>query len=184
MKLKAGSLERKTKLTNPSRKIQINKIKNEPQVYDVRQKQVAFDKELIKSGTLYSKSDYYKVKDVYIEYQNALSNLAVKNKKDEIDEDFMDKSMINALYKKKFDEACSNEFMLCDILIDLLYDKNNSKCVVWDMCAETIIKNLIAKSGGYVEFPEEVKEDEEFSCCRKKFKMKRVYLGDKIDGEI
>lgn len=145
---------------------------------------VAFDKELIKSGTLYSKSDYYKVKDVYIEYQNALSNLAVKNKKDEIDEDFMDKSMINALYKKKFDEACSNEFMLCDILIDLLYDKNNSKCVVWDMCAETIIKNLIAKSGGYVEFPEEVKEDEEFSCCRKKFKMKRVYLGDKIDGEI
>ena len=29
MKLKAGSLERKTKLTNPSRKIQINKIKNE-----------------------------------------------------------------------------------------------------------------------------------------------------------
>ena len=64
--------------------------------------------------------------------------------------------------------------MLCDILIDLLYDKPNAKGVVWDMCGDVIIDNLLSKSGGLIEYPEAVDCGEEFKCCRKRFKMKKL----------
>ena len=148
---------------------------------------VQFDKNVIRSGIQYSKTDYYKVKDVYREYQSALVALAKKTKQDEINEDddgAHDKSIIDELYRGKFYSACPNEYMLCDILIDLSYNKNSSKGVVWDMCGDTIIKNLIAKSGGYIEYPEEVDENEEFNCCRKKFRMKRIYIGGDCSGDV
>ena len=74
--------------------------------------------------------------------------------------------------------------MLCDILIDLLYDKPNSKGVVWDMCGDIIIDNLLSKSSGFVEYPEIVNTDEEFSCCRKKFKMKKINVWGESNGKV
>lgn len=148
---------------------------------------VKFDKEIIKSGTPYSNSDYYKVKDVYNEYKSNLLNLVKKTKNDEVSEDedgVTDKSMIDLIFKGKFYEACSNQKMLCDILIDLLYDKPNSKGVVWDMCGDIIIDNLLQKSGGMIEYPEKVDTDEEFGCCRRKFSMKTMYVGGEEYGKI
>lgn len=147
---------------------------------------VSFDKELIKSGVEYSKSDFYKVADIYKEYKNNIIHLTKKINTDEITEDdgLFDMSVVNLMFKGKFYEACSNEKMLCDILIDLLYDKPNAKGVVWDMCGDVIIDNLLSKSGGLIEYPEAVDCDEEFKCCRKRFKMKKINVGGDIDGEV
>ncbi|MGN5455186.1 MAG: hypothetical protein ACI4XN_04305 [Candidatus Kurthia intestinigallinarum] len=150
---------------------------------------VNFDKEIIKSGVLYDKSDAYKIRDIYKEYKNSIVNLTKKTKSDEIDEDeeqdgVLDKSVIDLIFRGKFYEACPNEKMLCDILIDLLYDNPNSKGVVWDMCGDVIIDNLLSKSGGIIEYPEQVHENEEFGCCRKKFKMKHIVVGGDNYGEI
>ena len=150
---------------------------------------VQFDKEIIKSGVLYDKSDAYKIRDIYKEYKNSIVNLTKKTKSDEIDEDeeedgILDKSVIDLIFRGKFYEACPNEKMLCDILIDLLYDKPNSKGVVWDMCGDVIIDNLLSKSGGIVEYPELVEENEEFRCCRKKFRMKKIVVGGDNDGKV
>lgn len=149
--------------------------------------QVKFDKETIKSGVEYSSADYYNVRDVYNEYKASIVNLAKKTKMDEVNEEedgATDKSIIDLIFKGKFYEICSNGKMLCDILIDLLYDKPNAKGVVWDMCGDVIIDNLLHKSGYEIEYPEVVDDNEEFSCCRKKFRMKRVYVGGERDGEI
>ena len=149
--------------------------------------QVKFDKEIIKSGVEYSSSDYYKVRDIYNEYKASIVNLAKKTKMDEVIEEedgAADKSIIDLIFKGKFYEICSNGKMLCDILIDLLYDKPNAKGVVWDMCGDVIIDNLLHKSGYKIEYPEVVDDNEEFSCCRKKFRMKRVCVGGDRDGEI
>lgn len=149
--------------------------------------QVKFDKETIKSGVEYSSADYYKVRDVYNEYKASIVNLAKKTKMDEVNEEedgATDKSIIDLIFKGKFYEICSNGKMLCDILIDLLYDKPNAKGVVWDMCGDVIIDNLLHKSGYEIKYPEVVDDNEEFSCCRKKFRMKRVYVGGERDGEI
>lgn len=148
---------------------------------------VLFDKEIIKSGVGYDMSDYYKVSDIYREYKSNIVNLVKKTKNDEVDEEesgVFDKSIIDLMFKSRFYEACSNEKILCDILIDLLYDKPNSKGVVWDMCGDVIIDNLLEKSGGMITYPEAVDSDEEFSCCRKKFKMKQLFVGEEYYGEI
>ena len=149
--------------------------------------QVKFDKEIIKSGVEYSSDDYYKVRDVYNEYKASIVNLAKKTKMDEVSEEedgAADKSIIDLIFKGRFYEICSNGKILCDILIDLLYDKPNAKGVVWDMCGDVIIDNLLYKAGYEIDYPEVVDDNEEFSCCRKKFRMKRVCVGGERDGEI
>ena len=148
---------------------------------------VAFDKNILKSNVEYSRTDLYKVKDIYKDYRDAIKNLATKTKYDEIDDEndgVVNKEAIDLIFKGKFHEACSNEKMLCDILIDLLYDKPNSKGVVWDICGDTVIDNLLQKSGYMIQYPEAVESDEEFSCCRKKFIMKNLYVGCEDNGEI
>ena len=146
-----------------------------------------FNKELIKSGIEYDMQYYCQVRDVYREYKSNMANLVKKTKNDEIDEEndgASTKAMIDFVFKSKFAEVCPNEKMLCEILIDLLYDKPNAKGVVWDMCGDVIIDNLLNKSGNSISYPEEVDIDEDFACCRKKFKMKQISVGGEEDGEI
>lgn len=148
-----------------------------------------FDKELIKSGVEYSKSDVYKVVEIFNEYKNSILSLVKKTKCDEIDDGdeddgIMDKSSIDLLFKSKFYEACSNEKMLCDILIDLLYDKPNAKSVIWEMCGDVIIDNLLEKADWNISYPEAVNQDEDFGCCRKRFKMKHINVRGEDCGEI
>jgi hypothetical protein len=88
------------------------------------------------------------------------------------------------MFQKFFYEVCPNEKMLCDILIDLLYDKPNAKGVVWSMCGNVIIDNLLEKANYIVNYPESVVDNAEFNCCRKKFKMKQINVRGEIDGEI
>lgn len=146
-----------------------------------------FDKEVIKSGVQYSKTELYQVRDIYKEYRDAIKNLAKKTKYDEVDDEedgIVNKAAIDLIFKGKFYETCVNEKVLCDILIDLLYDKPNSKGVVWDICGDVVVDNLLQKANYVVKYPESVESDEEFSCCRKKFRMKSIYVGGENDGEV
>ena len=150
---------------------------------------VEFDKELIKSDDQYSMSDFHKVKDIYKEYEPYIENLVKRTENCEISDDDemegpLDKSIINLMFKSKFYEVCSNDNQLCNILIDLLYDKPNSKGVVWDMCGDIIIDNLLKKSNYWIKYPESSCDGVEFGCCRKKFKMIDLNVGGEHYGEI
>ena len=52
------------------------------------------------------------------------------------------------------------------------------------MCGDVIIDNLLSKSGGIIEYPELVEENEEFGCCRKKFRMKKIVVEGDNDGKV
>jgi hypothetical protein len=146
-----------------------------------------FDKNIIKSGVKYEKIDFYTVRDIYNEYKKCINNLIKRTKNDDILEEedgSRDKSLIDSMFRTRFYEACPNEQILCEILIDLLYDKPNSKGVVWDMCGNVIINNLLQKTNGIMTYPEVVSDEEDFACCRKKFRMKSVNIGGEVDGEI
>jgi hypothetical protein len=146
-----------------------------------------FDKETLKSGAQYGKTELYQVRDIYKEYRDSIKNLAKKTRTDDIDAEedgIVNKSVIDLIFRGKFHEVCPNEHVLCDILIDLLYDKPNSKGVVWDMCGDAIVDNLLKKTNGIIQYPEAVDSEEEFSCCRKKFKMKQLYVGGEENGEV
>ena len=46
-------------------------------------------------------------------------------------------------FLEKCVEICPNEYELCDILIDLCYKSRNNKEIVWFICGDVIIKNLL-----------------------------------------
>jgi hypothetical protein len=147
----------------------------------------AFDKEILKSDAEYNYNQFSQVRNIYKEYRDSLKNLAKKTKYDEVDDEedgIVNKAAIDLIFKGKFHEVCSNEKILCNILIDLLYDKPNSKGAVWDICGDVVIDNLLQKSNYMIKYPETVEDGEEFTCCRRKFRMKSLYVGGESDGKI
>lgn len=141
---------------------------------------VKFNKEIIKSGITYNKTEYANVRKVYEEYRSCLINLAKATNSGDVDEDdggAQEKAMVDSAFKEKFQQACPNEQILCDILIDMLYDNINTKSVVWDMCSNVIIDNLLAKNNNMVSYPAKTNENEDFMCCRHRFKIKNICVG-------
>ena len=49
--------------------------------------------------------------------------------------------------------VCSNRRIICDILIDICYEKQSTKKFVWDLFPDVIIGNLLKKTGGVIHFP-------------------------------
>ena len=52
------------------------------------------------------------------------------------------------------------------------------------MCGYVIINKLLEMSNCVMSDPEAVDTDEEFSCCRKKFKMKNISVRGENYGEV
>lgn len=50
-------------------------------------------------------------------------------------------------------KACPSDQALYDIIIAIAGKKNNSKKFVWDICADMIIENLLAKKNNLIEYP-------------------------------
>ena len=70
---------------------------------------------------------------------------------------------------------CSNEQVLCEILLDLCYKDGFDTNIVWNLCGDVIVEKLVAKSGLYM-YPER-DTDGEFSYGGMKFTMKCVEVG-------
>lgn len=68
-------------------------------------------------------------------------------------------------------KVCSNEDELCDILLDLCYQRETSKQFAWDICGNVIIKNLLDKNNGIIHYPQLVDKDGDFEYCGKQFKI-------------
>jgi hypothetical protein len=147
-----------------------------------------FDCNIIKSGYNYSKERFHDIEKEYKEYKSQISKFAKELKSGRyIDCDGMDDnwSIYLAQLEKQFVETCTtictNEYELCDIFIDLCYKNRNSKAVVWLVCGDTIIKNLLKKNNNNMYFPKKVISDEEFWCKGKKFVMQKVKIGGDIE---
>ena len=67
--------------------------------------------------------------------------------------------MMDDLYKAKESmyeqclSSCNNEKALTNILLELCYNSGGSKYVVWDLCGEQILKNLLEKNHNKYTFP-------------------------------
>jgi hypothetical protein len=112
-----------------------------------------FDKNILKSGIKYRKNLYKDIEKIYKEYKSTVKqyNATCGNiKKEERQEKrcvFLDR------FKEKVFEICNNEKVVCDILIDMCYTRNESKQFVWDICGNTIIENLLEKNNYKIHCP-------------------------------
>ena len=48
---------------------------------------------------------------------------------------------------------CPDRFVLCNLVLDICYQKNSTKRFAWEMCGDEIIQNLLAKNGWIISYP-------------------------------
>lgn len=114
-----------------------------------------FDYSIMRGDSDYSKSQFYAIKKLYEEYNKRLQNYSVFANYEHIDKDdaLSRVSIMNEEFRSECYSICSNQDMLCDIILDICYTRNSTKRFAWNMCGESIIHNLLLKNDSNISFP-------------------------------
>lgn len=115
-----------------------------------------FNKELLKSPNVqYGRTMARKIESIYNSYIGSLQKFYQTVLKDKITS--MERAQVELRMANKFKddlmEVCNNEEVLCNILIDVCYGSNKSRYVVWSVCGEQIIRNLLQRKSGQISYP-------------------------------
>ena len=124
----------------------------------------SFDPEIIKSGCEYTARQYSAVKQLFDEHNKRLREYARTLRKVRgRDADFADyeETMVR-YFKEECHKVCSNDGVLCDIIVDICYKRCGTMQFAWDVVGDTIVENLIRKNGNKISFPV---EDENGDIC-------------------
>lgn len=146
-------------------------------------KDVVFDYSLYKSNARYDDITYVQIKDVCKEYLKKIRQInksrAVENQ-DCLDY-AADKEQLFSMLAEKCETICPNEKELCDILLDLCYQDGINTSVVWTICSETIINNMLEKYNYTLSYPyNDINGN--IQCCGNTFVEKIIKIGvDKDD---
>ena len=136
-----------------------------------------FDYTIMKSGRQYSQTQYNGVLGLYNEYIKMAEEYSKRTNMMVIDEydAVVQRNIFFNEFKRACFEVCSDETTLCDIILDICYSKEYSKQFAWDMSADVIIENLLAKNDMQISYPvKDPSGDVEFSGDRFSFNTKRV----------
>lgn len=114
-----------------------------------------FDYSIMKSGCNYSKAEYDHIKKLHDGYRKRLKQYMVYTTYEYVDEDQYS-SMFSEL-RSEFEHdcsiACPNSTVLCDILLDVCYNKSSTKKFAWEMCGKEIINNLLVSNDYSLQYP-------------------------------
>ena len=133
-----------------------------------------FDHSMLKSGRMYSNNSYNNVFALYKWYKQKMSDFGKKHNSEfycDADDTISSKEQIVDYFAERCAEVCPNRQELCDILIDICYSERSDKEVVWTVCGETIIENLLKKNNNNLYYPTKVDSGGEFECCGHQFVM-------------
>ena len=154
--------------------------------YMIKITQKPFDYTILKSKTEYSKSDYLGISKIFNDYKaktkNHMKNLTECKVSSE--QEFADYMIMINHFRKQCFEICPSEEEMCNIVLDLCYQSENSKKFAWDVCGDVIIKNLLQRNDNVIHFPQVVSGEGEFEYCGRKFTMKELEVDyGKIDSD-
>lgn len=143
-----------------------------------------FDYEILKSHVEYSRKCFNEISVVFKKYQKRLDSYMKYTRLNKTDpySDRLERIRFVEDFKRKCDEICTNENELCDIIIDICYSTEKTKQFAWDVCGNTILKNLLKLNGDTIHFPERVNENGEFEYCGEQFVMReKIVSGEYYD---
>jgi hypothetical protein len=143
-----------------------------------------FDYHILTSNVSYTKSEFKQIEDLYKEYMHTIRNIkksyTKRNDNTANDDMIADLFLAKETWKEKCLSVCSNEKVLTNILLEICYNSGNSKMMVWDICGEQIIDNLLEKNGRVFQFPtKDVCGDVEFDGD--KFSIMEVMIDEECD---
>lgn len=152
----------------------------------VREKRVKadnFDCSILKSEVQYADSVYKQIQRVYKDYLARMEAYLRKINARRLEKDYVwiEHSKFVERFKVDCEKICPNEDELCDILVDMCYNTDNSKQFVWDVCGDTIINNLLRKANYVISYPVRVYESGEFEYCGEQFIMSKRAIREDND---
>lgn len=136
-----------------------------------------FDYTIMKSGQEYSTSQYNAIQRIYNEYNRRVQDYIQYVKRERIDDDISSNQRMVMIqgFKSECQSICSNRQQLCDVLLDICYQKEGSKQFAWDIASEEIIENLLSHNDGQIAFPViDENGDVEFGGNRYSFFIKQI----------
>ena len=141
------------------------------------------------TGIPYNKETYDVVQLICDNYKNSIKkeskNILAQNESSS--EFLQNTSEILEYYIKEMYIQCPNEEVLCDILIDLCYNKTNknkySKDILWAACGNVIVDRLLKSHNYKMRYPKK-SNNPEFICCGTGFEMQEIICKDGEEDEF
>lgn len=160
----------------------MNKIcKRFEQEFDGRSKRLKcndFDYRIMKSNNTYTETQKRQIAKLYDEYNKQMRGIMLFADVERIDKgsistefECVDKNFLEKCYS-----VCQNRLSLCNLLLDICYDKNSTKRFVWDMCSSEIIHNLLENNNHHILFPV-LCEDGDIKYSGQTFTIKNKEVG-------
>lgn len=134
---------------------------------------IKFDYTIMKNASEnYTTTQYKAIKKLYEDYNKKMQSYTVFAQSEKIDkyDAFTELSEMNTEFRKSCDIICQNESALCNIVLDLCYQKSSSKRFAWNMCGSEIIHNLLLNHNHTVHFPT-LDAEGEIEYCGERFKI-------------
>lgn len=115
----------------------------------------AFDYSILKSDIEYTTTQRRAIEKEYQDYIQRLQAIVVQASNERfIDHDFnLKKRLLIEEFGVRCESICSNKAQLCNILVDICYRKDGTKQLVWDLCSDVIIDNLLAHNDYKITVP-------------------------------
>lgn len=150
--------------------------------YVARQKAAnAFDYTILCSDVPYTARQYQTVCRLYSDYLSRVQGYAVFAESERVDNDDMQMAFqtIDDEFSRECAVACPNSAALCNILLDVCYNKSTAKRFVWKMAGTQIIRNLLDSHDGILSYPT-LDENGEFEFCGNRYtvKTKRIEVAE------
>lgn len=136
---------------------------------------VDFDYSILKCGIDYTNYTYKKVYKVYEEYKKQITKFHSDARNKRIDKETCveNKDILAQRFAVECFKICNDEKVICDIVLDICYQTENSKQFAWDVCGDTIIENLLVKNENMIQYVEQVDCNGEFSLSGVQYAMKQ-----------
>lgn len=132
-----------------------------------------FDYTFMKSGIEYTPLQFEAILKLYKRYSKRLQEYLQVSKDERIDNDEITarRNLLIYDFRTECEKVCSNTSQLCDIVLDLCYQRSDSKQFCWDMCGEDIIENLLERNGRKLKYPS-LCGTGDIKFCGKRFEIK------------
>lgn len=141
-----------------------------------------FDKDILKSGKGYTRAQFNAVRSLYEAYTGRLRKYAVAASVERIDE-YERAARLKELkndYVAECAKVCPSQETLCDIVVDICYERRGTMKFAWEMCGEQIVENLLERNARTVTFP--VKDTEgTISYCGERFSLHTMEIKGDTD---
>ena len=148
--------------------------------------QPEFDYSILKSNVEYSKKNYEEILNIYKDYQRRVDAFQKKRRMERLDnfECWLQRKIFIDKFRRDCEIICTNEYELCDIVLDICYNSEKTKQFAWDICGEVILENLLKNNNRIIHYPQLVDGDGEFEYCGENFVMCKKIIGGDDNNNI